>query len=146
MLAAGVLMIVIASVLMIVIAGVLGGAGARFFSRAVSRRARIAARHLAPVEPDYGNASIGGNHRNESALGLSSILMRDNRLAPRPAAVARNGQIHVIRVPPRPALRQPIRRKRAVRQRQDGGLKPVLALCDRTRRRPLAAPGPHSKI
>src|SRR5262249_59116904 len=71
--AAGVLTIAAASVLMIVAAGVLGGAGARFFSRAVFRRARIAARHLGSIEPDYGNAPIGGNHRNESALGRSSI-------------------------------------------------------------------------
>src|SRR5262245_20617673 len=108
-------MIVTASVLMIVIAGVLEGSGARFFSRAMSRRVRIAARHLAPVEPDYGNTSIGGNHRNESARGRSSIPVRDNHIAPRPAAVTRNGQIHVVGMHSRPALRQPIGRKRAVR-------------------------------
>src|SRR5262249_60554344 len=83
-----------ASVLMIVAAGVLGGAGARFISRAMFRCARIAARHLRSIEPDHGNAPIGGNHRNESALGLSTVRVRDNRFAPRPAAVARNGQIH----------------------------------------------------
>src|SRR5262249_25732132 len=101
------LTIAAASVLMIVADGVLGGAGARFISRAVFRCARIAARHLRSIEPDYGNAPIGWNHRNESTLVRSSIPVRDNRLAPRLAAVARNGQIHVIRMHPRPTLCQP---------------------------------------
>jgi hypothetical protein len=123
-----------AGVLMTFAAGVLMGAGARFFNRVVPRCAMIAARLLASVKPDYGYATISGNHRCESALGLSSIPMRDNCFAPRPAAIARDGQIHVVRVHTRPALRQPIRRERAVRQRQDGGIKSVLALRDRTRR------------
>ena len=76
-----------ADVLMIVFAGVLGCAGARFFIRTVSRFAMIAARHLSSVKPDYGNASIDRNHRNESARGLSSITVRDNCFSPRPAAV-----------------------------------------------------------
>src|SRR5262249_4070487 len=124
----------------------LGGAGTRFFTRAVLRRATIAARHLPSVEPDYGNASTGGNYRDESARGLSSITMRDNCLSPRLAAVSRNGQIHIIRMHPRPALRQPIRSKRAVWQSQDGGVKPVLTLCDRARCRPATALGSHSKL
>src|SRR5262245_14497719 len=95
---------------------------------------------------DYANAPIGGNHRNESALGLSTVPVWDNRFAPRPTAVTRNGQIHVVGMHSRPAPRQPIRRKRAVRQSQDGGVKPVLALCDSTRCRPATAPGSHSKL
>src|SRR5262249_61710596 len=97
----------------------LGGAGTRFFTRAVLRRATIAARHLPSVEPDYGNASTGGNYRDESARGLSSITMRDNFLSPRLAAVPRKGKNHIIRMHPPPAPRQPIRRKQTPRPQQD---------------------------
>ena len=95
-------------------------------ARAVRGRARGRARamragfHRAAIEPHEAEARARAGRleeRCEAVFGLRAVAVRRDRRRPGAAAVLREGQFDVVGVGARPALLQPMRRKRPIGQR-----------------------------